>query len=803
MAEQEHPIRRVGFTRLQELQAENVGNVTQAHRDARLQIPSYPIDNVSREVVSDRDDGVFVEAEHRNGGYRVHVTIADVAAHIRPHSPLAEAAWRRGFTLYHPGGTDPMFPNGPDQRLEEKMSLEHNRERLGLTVSITLDHHFRPIHTSFAPVITHPDNSSYQQAHERMQRDPQFQLMRDIAQGIKKHHFRGHDLPLDEIFSHRTLRRLQNQPEQLQAMEMVATYMLLANNCTAEFARKADIPFIYRNFDESASDLHATYGTKPGRHTALERMGLKGAYCHFTSPIRRAPDYFNAVMIHNSIHVLNGLHGRLCKEFPGTNSKDLYRGVWDHGGEILKLLNGDGHRARQRAALQRVLTGIVHDSMPQAAALDESRMRTLVGTLDENHFAYSRDQLQGFAEHINALARSPEIRAIERQNEKYDQSLERVESVQAADKESLAYLSREKFSSLLHAAAVTGNLPRNLFEEARARIQNGNFNIPFDSFTIFIEAPAGVSRWTALKGLIANQLKKDPSAVNGMLERLKEHIAPAEITEHQSAIEGDIPEGRDEPSHTPAILLRMTGAGMHGLAAPFYSVGHDQRSARSHAKYSFLEHYAFGQLQPVEQTAVPSLLYAELDMEGAKKRELLERMADSIGASLQFHEQETRTGRIVQTITATGGDLKEPIMVEADEPTVHEALESAMRRMLRDEHFKFAVSRDQQVAREVLNPQSVLEDLVKSRGGEIEFTRQPRPQGPHHATITITTGSGKVKYTGEGPNLDRAERNAAVQALEGLGWQMEQAGADPAVKSWVTETQRPPAGAGRQYYAGK
>lgn len=805
MAEPEHPIRRKSFTRLQELQAEYVGYVTDAHRTARLQIPSFPIDNVSHEVVSDRDDGVFVEAEHRNGGYRVHVTIADVAAHIRPGSPLAEAAWQRGFTLYGGSWTDPMFPNGPEQRLEEKMSLEHNRERLGLTVSITLDKNYRPVHTSFMPVITHPDNSSYQRAHERMRSEPQFQLMHDIAQGVKKHYFHGHDVPLEEIFSHRTLRRLQNQPDQLQAMEMVATYMLLANNCTADFARKANLPFMYRNFDETAGDTHATYGTKPGRHTALERMGLKGAYCHFTSPIRRAPDYFNAAMIHYAIDALSTIEKRIAMEFPGIDQKAVHRGLWAHGGDIVQLLGENGGpRVLQRVGLQRLLTEVIADKMPPRQQLSENRLRAMVSTLQIKPPPYTRDELQHYADNINALARSPEVRAVERQNERYEQSVDRIETIQAADKESLAYLSPEKFSSLLHAAAVTGQIPRNLFEEARERIQSGNFNMGVDGFTIFVEAAQpGVSRWTALKGLIATQLKKDPSAVNGMWERLKQHIAPAEISEHQSALEGDIPEGRDEPTHTPAILFRMAGPGMPALAAPFYSVGHDQRAARSHAKYSFLEHYAFGQLQPVEQTAVPNLLYADLDMAGAKKRELLDRMAESIGATLEFSQTETKTGRIVQTITAQGGDLREPITVEADEPTMDAALSSAMRRMFRDEHFKLAVSREQQIARELLNPQSVLADMVASRGGDIHFERITKSQGPHRAHVRLVLNGEMMQIEGEGPNLDRAERDAAVKALEMLGWQLDGLTLDSAVKSWVTETQRPPAGEGRSYHAGK
>lgn len=807
MAGQEHPIRREGFTRLQELQAEHIGFVSDEHRARRRQIPSYPIDNVAPEVVSDRDDGVYVEAEPREGGYRVHVTIADVAAHVRPGTPLAEAAWRRAFTLYAPDavGNDSMFPNGPLQRLEEKMSLEHNRERLGLTVSITLDQHFKPVHTSFLPVITHPDNSSYSQAQERMQRDPQFQLMSEIAQGVKKYYFGGHEVPLEEIFSHRTMRRLKNQPEQLQAMEMVATYMLLANNCTAEFASKTNLPFLYRNFDETADAAHATYGTAPVRHTALERMGLKGAYCHFTSPIRRAPDYFNAVMIHYAIDIVTDLENRLSTEFSIRDPnvlKALHSQLWKQAPEFLHIASDNLKPAvRQRALIQKHLIHAMQEVMATLPPDIESRMKTLVQMWAMKSPPLSRKQLQGYAEHMNALARSPEIRAIERANEKYDKSIERIETVQASEKESLAHLSSERFSSFLRAAAVTGNLPRNLFEEARSRIQNGNYNMNTDGFTIFIEAAyPGVSRWTALKGLIATELKKDPSLVDNMLGRLKKHVAPATIEPRESAIYDALRDGDREKARTPVIIYAMEGADMPPLGPPFSSVGHDRRAARSHAQYSFLEHYAFGQLQPVEQSVIPSILYAELEVEGAVKRELLERMTEKIGATLEFHEAETNAGRVIQTIRAQGGELREPIVVQADEATEREAYETAMRRMLRDERFKLAVSRDEQIAREVTNPQSELEALIKERGGEIEFLRQPKTQGPHGATITITLSEKSTKFVGEGPNLDRAERAAAMQAMQSLGWQTDGARHNPGVKSWVTEGSRPPPGEGRHYH---
>ncbi|PZP84435.1 MAG: hypothetical protein DI582_08805, partial [Azospirillum brasilense] len=724
--------------------------------------------------------------------------IADVAAHVRPGSPLAQAAWMRAFTVYGPGWTDPMLP----KLLEENLSLEHNQERLGLTVSITLDKHFRPTHTSFMPVITHPDNSSYAQAHARMQADPQFQLMADIAQGVQHAYFRGQSIPWEEIFGQRTLRRVKGA-DQMQAMEMVATYMLLANNSVAEFFRQSGLPFLYRNFDEA--DAHATYSTTPVRHSALERMGLKGSYCHFTSPIRRAPDYFNGLMVHHAVRVLDDVEAKLGTCLPGVQPAALRQAVWAQGAEYLSLLHAQPgvNRAHARRQLQKLLVQTCETLLPAGARVPAARLRQLAGQIQVPELPYTREELEGFAAHMNALAHSPEIRQIEKQNEKYDSSVERLEVVAEKTREDLSGLSREKFSSLLQAAALTGDMPRSLFDEAIARVKANNFDRTQDAFAIFVRAQhPGVHRWTALKREVARSIKHDPAIVNALMEKLEQHVLPATLGEHTTLLpsEEKAPEGA-EPSRVCATLLVMRDAQGRAFAAPFYSVGHNQRAALSHARYSFLEHYAFGQLQPLERTAVPNLLYAELDMEGAKKRELLERMVEGAGASVHWHAQPLADGALMQ-IEVRGGDMRAPIRVEAQEDTPERAEHVAIRRILRNDAFKTVVSRNQNVARDVLNPQTVLEEMVAARGGSIAFERltNGRQQGPHQVRASMEWQGQKKIFTGAGPNIDRAMRAASVKALEYFDWKLPD---NRPAKSWVTDMQTRERGEDKGFFAGK
>ena len=60
-------------------------------------LPAFAIDD---EGSQDPDDAVF--AEKVEGGFRLFVHVADVAALVPPKSPLDEEALRRGANLYLP-----------------------------------------------------------------------------------------------------------------------------------------------------------------------------------------------------------------------------------------------------------------------------------------------------------------------------------------------------------------------------------------------------------------------------------------------------------------------------------------------------------------------------------------------------------------------------------------------------------------------------------------------------------------------------------------------------------------------------
>ncbi len=84
-----------------------------------------------------RDFDDAVSAEEMDGGIRLWVHIADVAAHIKPGSALEAEAYRRATSVYVPGDVEPMLPHALSS---EACSLSPGDERLAVTTELELSH---------------------------------------------------------------------------------------------------------------------------------------------------------------------------------------------------------------------------------------------------------------------------------------------------------------------------------------------------------------------------------------------------------------------------------------------------------------------------------------------------------------------------------------------------------------------------------------------------------------------------------------------------------------------------------------
>lgn len=100
-------------------------------RDLR-DVTTFTIDSPSSR---DLDDALSVHAADADGGIRVSVHIADVAAHVRPGTALDAEARRSATSVYLPGWTRPMLP---PQLSEDALSLVPDADRDALTVEMRI-----------------------------------------------------------------------------------------------------------------------------------------------------------------------------------------------------------------------------------------------------------------------------------------------------------------------------------------------------------------------------------------------------------------------------------------------------------------------------------------------------------------------------------------------------------------------------------------------------------------------------------------------------------------------------------------
>src|SRR5579859_5419208 len=101
-----------------------------ARRDLR-DLVTFTIDPVG---ARDFDDAISAAVE-ADGGWRVWVHIADVAAFIAPGSRLDREAYRRGTSVYVPGAVEPMLPQSLSNGV---CSLVPGQDRLAVTVEMVV-----------------------------------------------------------------------------------------------------------------------------------------------------------------------------------------------------------------------------------------------------------------------------------------------------------------------------------------------------------------------------------------------------------------------------------------------------------------------------------------------------------------------------------------------------------------------------------------------------------------------------------------------------------------------------------------
>jgi ribonuclease R len=325
--------------------------VEPAERGKRVDLRALPIVTIDGETARDFDDAVAVE--RTPAGYRLYVSIADVAHYVDNDTAIDREAYERGTSVYFPDRALPMLPPELSNGI---CSLNPYQERLTKTVCLEINARGEVLWTRvFASVIRSHARMTYTAVRRILvDRDPQcaleykelldqFRLMEELATVLwQSRRSRGtldFDLPEAEI-----ILDLQGMPENIVRAErniahrIIEEFMIAANEAIARHLREQEFPLLYRVHEEpdkqtlhglepfllslgyrlplrreklSPKDLQRLLESCRGKpeerilhqlllramkqaHYAPENIGHFGlassCYTHFTSPIRRYPD---------------------------------------------------------------------------------------------------------------------------------------------------------------------------------------------------------------------------------------------------------------------------------------------------------------------------------------------------------------------------------------------------------------------------------------------------------------------------------------------------------------------------------
>lgn len=231
---------------------------------------------IDGETAKDFDDAVSIEKT--TNGYRLWVSIADVAHYVKEGSHLDQEAYKRGTSTYFPDRCIPMLPEALSNGI---CSLNPNVDRLTLTAEMEFDHHGNIAHSKFyESVIKSVERLTYTKVKTILANTPcppsekggegelreryshilnDLKIMEELCLKLRQKRADmgsiDFDLPEPQIIID-IEGRVEDivKSERNIAHQLIEEFMLAANQAVATYITNKKLPFLYRVHEEPGEE---------------------------------------------------------------------------------------------------------------------------------------------------------------------------------------------------------------------------------------------------------------------------------------------------------------------------------------------------------------------------------------------------------------------------------------------------------------------------------------------------------------------------------------------------------------------
>lgn len=276
------------------LESENLKfDITEKDKILRKDIRNRQIITIDPETSKDLDDAIYIE-KYKNGDFFLSISIADVSSYVKPNTELNNSAYERGTSIYLINKVIPMLPHNISDNL---CSLNQNENKMALTCDVIIDSigNIKSIDV-FPSIMKNHKRLNYNEVNNifsneiRLSNHYDINVLNQLWIGyelhkiLRKKKYELGYIEFDIKEPYIKLDEITGAPIEISykqsgiAQKMIEDFMVICNEAVTIYAKKHNLPFIFRTHDKPENkkiNLFLTECKKIGFASNINYLNLK------------------------------------------------------------------------------------------------------------------------------------------------------------------------------------------------------------------------------------------------------------------------------------------------------------------------------------------------------------------------------------------------------------------------------------------------------------------------------------------------------------------------------------------------